>query len=149
MRQQLAKETFLSLHNCAQAVLMTYSDFLGKEIDELRAVAAGFGGGMGKLQLTCGAATGAFMVFSIHASNVTRDNVEAKDLATAYIREFEERFRKQKGSLACRDILGVDMNTEQGQNEAISKNLYGTVCVDAVEAAVEIIEDMLKPDTIE
>ena len=72
-RTEKAAETFNTGCNCAQAVLSSFDDILNKEKDELLAVSSGFGGGMGKLQNTCGAVTGAFMVFSLYASNHSKD----------------------------------------------------------------------------
>jgi C_GCAxxG_C_C family probable redox protein len=142
-RKELASTSFKSGYNCSQAVLTSFSDFLNKDPKELLAVAAGFGGGMGKLQNTCGAVTGAFMVFSIYASSKTDDNGEAKALAESLVQEFDSKFKELKVSTSCREIIGIDMHTEEGQKEAAEKDLFGTVCVDAVETAVGIAEELI------
>ena len=144
MRKQEASNLFKSGNNCAQSVLISFRDILNMDENQLRGIAAGFGGGMGKLQLTCGAVTGAFMVFSMYSSMHTKDNASAKSMSTELIRSFNEKYKAKTGSLSCRDILGVDMNSEEGQRVASEKNLFGTVCVDAVETAVEIAEEILK-----
>ncbi|MDA3822529.1 MAG: C-GCAxxG-C-C family protein [Bacteroidales bacterium] len=142
-RKELASLSFKSGYNCAQAVLTSFSDFLDRNPKELLAVAAGFGGGMGKMQNTCGAVTGAFMVFSIYASGKAVDNSEAKILAEGLVREFDSKFKALKGTTSCREIIGIDMHTEEGMKTAAENNLFGTVCVDAVEAAVGIVEDLI------
>lgn len=48
--------------NCAQAVVLSYADKLPLEEETLRKLAAGYGGGMGCMEGTCGALVGAVMV---------------------------------------------------------------------------------------
>lgn len=122
---------------------MSFSDQLNRKPEELRAIASGFGGGMGKLQWTCGAITGAFMVFSEYAGKITDNNQDARNLSTAMIREFHQRYSKKYPSHRCRDILGVDMNTPEGQQEATEKNLFGTVCNEAVRNAADIVGQVI------
>ncbi len=142
-RKAKAVQTFQSGCNCAQAVLMNYHDVLLKDENELMAFASGFGGGMGRLQYTCGAVTGSFMVFSLYAAMHSESNAQAKALSSELIREFDEKFRKIKGSVNCREILGVDLNSEEGKQEAEEKNLFETVCADAVKTATGIVEEIL------
>lgn len=143
-RKNIASNTFISGSNCAQSVLCAFKDVLDKEESELKAMAASFGGGMGKMQLTCGAVTGSFILFGLYAGRHTNDNAAAKDLSVEMVREFAHRFKQKNGSLTCRDIVGVDLNSHEGQTEANEKNVFGTVCVNAVENAVEIITDILE-----
>ena len=64
--EEKAIRSFKSGLNCAQAVLTSYSDELKFDNNMALSVACGFGGGMGRLQETCGAVTGSFMVLGIH-----------------------------------------------------------------------------------
>ena len=139
-----ASGKFSGKYNCAQSVLTSFSDLLEKDEQDLKQFASGFGGGMGKLQLTCGAATGAFMAFSLYASLHKETDEAAKELSAAMIRAFEKQYVAVTGSLTCRTILGVDMNTTEGLNIAREKDLFGTVCVDAVVNAVEIADRVIK-----
>jgi C_GCAxxG_C_C family probable redox protein len=143
-KQDQAVETFNSGCNCAQAVLTSFTEVLKMDKDQLMAVSAGFGGGMGKLQETCGAATGAYMVFSIYRSHTTADNQHAKDESALMIRRFSKRFSEIEGATNCKKLIGVDLNTEEGQQEAIEKNLYDKVCGKCVSTAVGIVEEMIK-----
>ena len=136
LKQDQAVETFKSGCNCAQAVLTSFSDILKMDKTELMAVSAGFGGGMGKLQETCGAATGAYMVFSIHRSHSAPDNQYAKDESALMIRRFSKRFSEIEGATNCKKLIGVDLNTEEGQQEASEKDLFNKVCGKCVSTAV-------------
>jgi C_GCAxxG_C_C family probable redox protein len=57
---------FRSGLNCSQAVLTAFSDDLSFDDDLALCISCGFGSGMGRLQETCGAVTGAFMVMGMH-----------------------------------------------------------------------------------
>lgn len=139
-----AREKFSTGYNCAQSVLTSFDDLLEEDEADLKRIASGFGGGMGKLQLTCGAATGSFMAFSLYASIHTATDTEAKELSAAMIRAFEKEYVAETGSLSCRTILGVDMNTTEGIRIAREKDLFGTVCVDAVVNAVHIADKVIR-----
>ena len=49
---------FKSGYNCAQAVAGAYADLLGMDEDTALRAVEGFGGGIGRMRLTCGAVTG-------------------------------------------------------------------------------------------
>jgi len=142
-RMKLAREKFSGGYNCAQSVLTSFSDLLEQDEQDLKRIASGFGGGMGKLQMTCGAVTGSFMVFGQYASMHTSSDAEAKDLAERMIRGFEKEYVAANGSLTCRTILGVDLNTDAGLRVAREKDLFGTVCVDAVVSAVKLTDRII------
>lgn len=143
-RVKFAREKFSGGYNCAQSVLISFSDLLGKDEQDLKQIASGFGGGMGRLQMTCGAVTGSFMVFSQYASMHTDTDKGAKELSAAMIRIFEKEYVAANGSLTCRTILGVDLNTHEGLRMAREKDLFGTVCVDAVVSAVKLTDRIIR-----
>ena len=51
--------------NCCQAVLVAFTDELGRSEEELLRLGSGFGSGMGTMEGTCGALVGAIMVSSL------------------------------------------------------------------------------------
>ena len=58
----LAEQNFENGYNCAQAVLLAFSDLTGLEEKAALSLASSFGGGMGRLREVCGAVSGMFMV---------------------------------------------------------------------------------------
>lgn len=143
-KQDMAVETFRSGFNCAQSVLSTFSDFLEMDQEQLKSVSVGFGGGMGMQMETCGAVTGAYMVFSIYASKKTDDNAVAKAESAQLIRDFSKRFADIEGSTSCKTLMGVDLLTEEGMQEAKDKGLFDKVCAKCVGTAAGIVESMIK-----
>ena len=140
-RTEKAISLFSQGYNCAQSVLYAFADDLG--IDEVTAknIALGFGGGMGRLQSTCGAVTGAFMVLGLHSGSKDGKDVFSKEKVFLKVQEFARDFNEIHGSLLCRDLLGVDMTTEEGMSEAKDNNLFMTRCTSCIKDAIKLLEE--------
>ena len=54
-RAEKAKEYFLQGYACSQAVALAFSDLLGMDEETIVKITLPFGGGLGRLRLTCGA----------------------------------------------------------------------------------------------
>lgn len=139
-----ALTSFRSGKNCAQAVLAAYSEDLEFDADFALAISSGFGAGMGRLQETCGAATGAFMVLGIYNSRKYTENESRRVQTISMIQEFNKRFVAIHKTNNCGLLLGVDLKTEEGRQEMKDKNLSELVCEKCVSDAVIILEDLIK-----
>lgn len=127
-------------HSCSQAVLAAYSARYGLDEDLALAVAAGFGSGMGSLGETCGAVTGAFMVIGLHCGG----NAGGRKRSGQMIRDFAELFKaRNMGTMLCRELLGCDPGTKEGQREAKDLKLYKKRCPKFVRDAVEILNQVI------
>ena len=85
--------------NCAQAVVLSYADKLPLEEETLKKLAAGYGGGMGCMDGTCGALVGAVMA----AGMLTDGQGTGR-----YAREILLGFRERCGATICKDLKGVE-----------------------------------------
>ena len=85
--------------NCAQAVVLSYADKLPLEEETLKKLAAGYGGGMGYMEGTCGALVGAVMA----AGMLTDGQGTGR-----YAREILLGFRERCGATICKDLKGVE-----------------------------------------
>ena len=85
--------------NCAQAVVLSYADKLPLEEETLKKLAAGYGGGMGCMEGTCGALVGAVMV----AGMLTDGQGTGR-----YAREILLGFRERCGATFCKDLKGIE-----------------------------------------
>jgi C_GCAxxG_C_C family probable redox protein len=127
---------------CSQAVLGAYGPRYGLDESQGIRVAAGFAGGMRRGD-TCGAVTGAFMVFGLaHCGGACR-TADGRQAVYGAVTSFAETFRGRHGSLACRDLLGCDIGTPEGLKHVQETNLHATVCGGLVESAAGIIEQLL------
>lgn len=141
-----ALSSFRSGNNCAQAVLSTFTEDIGVDTSLALQLSNGFGAGMGRLQETCGAVTGAFMVFGIHNSQEIANNEEAKEKTIDMIQSFDENFIALHGSSKCKELLMCDLKTEFGQAFFTENKLSEKVCEKCVQNAVGILQEMLKTE---
>lgn len=107
-RAQRAMELFRNGYNCAQAVFASCADLYGIDDESLALrLAASFGGGMGRMRLTCGAASGMFLLAGLHNGSATPHDNEGKLVNYALVRQLADAFRQTYGSLTCSELLGL------------------------------------------
>ena len=100
-----AYELFKSGYNCAQAVAVAFCDKTGLTESQAAKIASGFGGGMGRMREVCGAVSGMFMVMGLlYGYDDPKADTEKKELYTR-IQNLAEEFKKDAGSIICREIL--------------------------------------------
>jgi C_GCAxxG_C_C family probable redox protein len=141
--QENAISTFRAGLNCAQAVFVAYAEKLGFDKEMAMRASTGFGGGMGRLQETCGVVTGAFMVIGMYNSNLYPDNLTRKEKSYAMIQEFNSRFVEEHKSNRCRDLINCDLTTPEGRAEVKEKRLHETICEGCMATSVRILNDLL------
>ncbi|MBP1672763.1 MAG: hypothetical protein H6Q25_578 [Bacteroidetes bacterium] len=144
MKEKIALDLFKSGLNCAQAVLTTFSEDLHLDSGIAKSVSIGFGGGMGRLQETCGAVTGSFMVLGIYNCQKYADNKIRKDHTYSMIQSFSDRFVSLHGTINCKRLLNCDLKTEKGQRFAKENNLFETICEKCITDSITILEDLMK-----
>ena len=101
----LAAELFLNGYNCAQAMLVAYSDVTGLEEDFSARLASSFGGGMGRMREVCGAVSGMLMVAGLLYGYETPGDDVSKKAHYTLVQELSAQFRAEAGSIVCREIL--------------------------------------------
>ena len=126
--------------NCSQSILSTYCTEFGLDRQTALRLACGFGAGMGRLQETCGAVTGAYLLLGLIHGNTSSEDESAKEKTYALIREFSARFTEINKTTNCRELLGVDLINGNKQEASMKVR---TTCPKMVRDAATIIEDML------
>lgn len=142
-RVELAVSLFKQGFSCSQAVVAAYSDLFGLERELALRVAAGFGGGMGRMAQTCGAVTGAFMLIGMKYGPVDAKERKAKEETYKLVREFAGRFSGRHGSLLCRELLGCDVSTPEGAQQVKEQKLAQTVCANLVRDAATVVGELV------
>ena len=143
-RVELTVSCFKEGFVCSQALLSTYGPLFGLDCETALRIADAFGGGIARMGETCGAVTGAFMVFGLkHGRNVVEDFQAHEDLYSI-AGEFVRKFISRNKSIVCRELLDLDISSPQGMKEARDKNLFQTVCPEYVRDAAEIVEELLE-----
>lgn len=142
-RIDAAVAAFTGGFSCSQAVFSAFAEDLGLSRAAALKIATAFGGGMAGMGLTCGAVTGALMVIGARHGRVDAADDAAKQKTYEMTREFARRFIGRNSSIACRDLLGIDISTPEGRDLAAEKGLFTTLCPKLVADAAEILEDLL------
>ena len=100
-----AGELFLKGYNCAQSVVVAFSDVTGLDEGFSAKLSSSFGGGMGRMREVCGAVSGMLMVLSIlYGYDTPGDDVSKKRLYTE-VQALAGKFREEVGAIVCREIL--------------------------------------------
>ncbi len=143
LKKEIALNTFRSGYNCAQSVLSAFTGEMNLDENQAMQTACGFGAGMGRLQETCGAVTGAYMALGVHACRGSSENNEKKEKSYALVQQFSAKFEEIYGTVKCRSLLGCDLRSEEGRQHANENNLYEEVCEKCVADAVRIAEELM------
>ena len=107
-RVQRATELFKQGYNCSQAVFASCADLYGMDDEQLALrLSASFGGGMGRMRLVCGAASGMFMLAGLHNGSATPHDNEGKMANYAFVQQLAGEFKNKYGSLICAELLGL------------------------------------------
>ncbi len=128
---------------CSQAVLAAYGDRFGLSPEIAFRLAEGFAGGMAGLGKTCGAVTGAMLVLGLAHGRTRADDDAAKMATLVSVRKLISRFEARHGSVACRDLLGCEIDTPQKLQLARDRRLFKTVCPAFVVSAAAILDELL------
>lgn len=130
------KEKAIELHdkrfNCCQAVACAFAEEIGMDEATLFKIGEGFGLGMGCMDGTCGALSGAIMLAGLKNSDGNLDAPATKADTYKISKEILNRFREKCGGTICRELKGVDTG-----------KLLCT-CPDCITNAVEVVEEVLK-----
>lgn len=145
-RADRAKELFIQGYTCSQAVALAFCDVADIDETQLSKIMLPFGGGMGRLRLTCGAVSGmAAMIGLLFADK--KISPENKKQVYALTQKLCNEFKEEQGSLICSELL-QKMNVPVevgGVAEARTKEYYKKrSCADTVYCAASILEKYLK-----
>ena len=135
-RADKAKELFIEGYNCSQAVAAAFCDLIGMDEKTAVRLVSGYGGGMGRMREVCGAFSG----------YDEKQDFEGKKQLYSIIQELAGRFRKEHGTIVCRELLGLDKNSavspvpEKRTEEFFKKR----PCPEIIYTAAKILEEYLK-----
>lgn len=118
-------------YNCAQAVACCYCEEMGIDERTVFEFMEGFGLGMGGMEATCGAVSGAVAVMGRLNSTGNLGKPDSKGATYQLTRELVRRFRIKNQSTVCRELKGMTTGTMIRS------------CQGCIEDSVKILEDIL------
>ncbi len=132
--------------NCAQSVLMQFSEDFGVPRYLAARLASGFGGGM-RMGKTCGALTGALMVLGL-AHGFDTAELKLKQNMELLTQDMISDFHNLHGCTDCKDILGIDVTDPEAHAKAREMGIFATKCPLAIVNAVKLTERYLGLNSI-
>lgn len=123
---------------CSLSVAIAFADRMGMDFATVHRGMAGFGGGMGTRQLTCGAVTGGVHVLSAVFGTDGPAEPEQKTVVKQKVDAFFSAVEERLGVTDCRGLLGCTLS------EASEKGLFSSRCPDIVRICAEEVERLLE-----
>jgi C_GCAxxG_C_C family probable redox protein len=130
--------------SCSQAVFAAHAERFKLSRDLALKLTTGFGGGMARQGLTCGAVTGGIMVIGLKYGRILPDDQDSKERTYRLVLDFVNRFKQMHGHVSCKALLGCDIDTPEGHRQAEQEGLFESHCPRFVEDAASLIEEILE-----
>ncbi len=130
-KKELAIANHVRKYNCAQSVVCAFAKEIGVDEKTLFRLSEGFGSGMGSMQGTCGALSGAIMLAGLKTSDGNLESPATKADTYKLSREMLTRFREKTGGSICKELKGIETG----------KMLCS--CPDCIRCGVEVAEEVL------
>ena len=144
-RIEKAVGLFKSGYNCSQSVVAAFADMYGFTEEQALRMSASFGGGIGRMRQTCGAACGMFLLAGLEKGAVDGKDREGKAANYALVQELAEEFKKRNGSMICAELLGLKKPEGSSTPEARTEQYYAKrPCAKMVEEAATIWAEYLE-----
>ena len=126
--------------NCSQSVFAACADLYGISDPQLALrLSASFGGGIGRMRQTCGAACGMFLLAGLQNGSAAVGDAEGKKKNYALVQDLAAQFQAENGSMICAELLGIAQQPQNPTPEARTEAYYKKrPCVEMVASAVRI-----------
>ena len=147
-RVQRAVDNFMAGYGCCQSVVAAFADLYGLDDTLAKKIAAGFGGGVGRMRMVCGAVSGIVMLVGLDCGQTEGSDREGKSACYKVVQDLLAKSKEENGSLICAEILGIDGHEKAACSYVASPRTaeyYKTrPCAAKVESAARIFANYLK-----
>ena len=147
-RVERAVENFMAGYGCCQSVVAAFADLYGLDDTLAKKIAAGFGGGVGRLRMMCGAVSAIVMLVGLDCGQTEGSDLEGKSACYKVVQELLAKSKEENGSLICAEILGLT-GYEKAKNSYVAsartaEYYKSRPCAAKVESAARIFAGYLK-----
>ena len=133
-------------YNCAQSVAAAFADLTNSTPEQVAAMAAGFGGGVGGSRSElCGAISGGVLVLSLLHPHTDGADAAGKRAVYQKTKEFRRRFEAVFGLTCCGELLRARPGVTE-KNPASQRLGVTAHCDNMVVTATELLEQMLEEE---
>ncbi len=109
-RVRRAVDNFMQGYGCCQAVVAAFADLYGLDDELAKRIGAGFGGGVGRMRMMCGAVSGIVILVGLDCGQTEGADREGKTACYKVVQELLAKSKAQNGSIICAEILGINGN---------------------------------------
>lgn len=146
-RVQRAVDNFMQGYGCCQSVVAAFSDLYNLDDTMAKRIAAGFGGGVGRMRMMCGAVSGIVILAGLDRGQIDGADRKGKSMCYKVVQELLDEFKVQNGSVVCAELLGLKGH-EKAQSSYVASprtaEYYKTrPCAAKVESAARIFAEYL------
>ena len=143
-----AVDNFMAGYGCCQSVVAAFADIYGLDDTQAKKIAAGFGGGVGRLRMMCGAVSGIVMLVGLDCGRTEGSDREGKSACYKVVQQLLAQSEAENGSLICAEILGIKGHEKAHSNYVASARTAEYYrqrpCAAKVESAARIFANYLK-----
>ena len=136
-----SRELFDSGFFCAESVLLAVAESKGIESDLIPRIATGLCSGISRTCGMCGAVSGGILAISMLTGRSSPRDPTRKSFNK--VKKFRKMFEKRFGTTNCRELIGCDLDTEEGQETFNEKNLIEQ-CKQYTEEATKMVLEVLE-----
>lgn len=146
-RIQQAVENFMAGYGCCQSVVAAFADLYGMDRDTALRIGAGFGAGVGRLRMMCGAVSGIVALVGLQCGSTDGSDREGKAHCYEVVRLLLDRFKARNTSIICAEILANSKCSPSAEShipDERNAQYYKTrPCARKVESAARIFAEYL------
>ncbi len=106
-RVQKSIELFKEGYSCCQCVVTAFADMYGLDETMAKRIAAGFGGGVGRMRMMCGAVSGIVTLAGLECGQTEGGDKEGKAACYKEVQNLVNTFKERNGSIVCAELLGL------------------------------------------
>ena len=143
-----AVDNFMAGYGCCQSVVAAFADLYGLDDTLAKKIAAGFGGGVGRLRMMCGAVSGIVMLVGLHCGQTEGTDREGKSACYKVVQQLLAQSEAENGSLICAEILGLKGHAKAPDSYVASARTAEYYkqrpCAAKVESAARIFANYLR-----
>ena len=147
-RIQRAVENFMSGYGCSQSVLSAFADIYGLDDIMAKRIAAGFGGGVGRMRMMCGTVSGLVILAGLDCGQTEGADREGKAACYKVVQELLNKSKEESGSISCAELVGIQGHEKAHSSYVASPRTaeyYKTrPCAAKVESAARVFAEYLK-----
>lgn len=150
-RVQRAVELFMSGYGCCQSVVAAFADLYGLTDQQAKLVTAGFGGGVGRMRMMCGAVSGLVVLAGLSDGQTEATDREGKAHCYKVVQDLLSQSKAENGSLICAELLGLKGPVPSGNfmpDERNAEYYRKRPCAAKVESAARIFAKYLDEHTV-